>query len=93
MLPIIRVNSDDKHGLVAALSAAMGHPVEFSNGCSLTLEAVDGLYWGTNPYGNDWACNARPDFSENVAGWLEFWDAPRGESGVLLQRNRIEEGL
>lgn len=85
MFPTLRVNSDDKHGLIVALSAAMGHHVEFPNGCCLTLKAVDGLYWGTNPYGNDWACNASPDFPEKVAGWLEYWDAPRDESGLLLK--------
>lgn len=85
MFPTVRVDSDDKHGLIVALSAGMGHHVEFSNGCSLTLKAVDGLYWGTNPYGNDWACNATPDFSAQVAGWLEYWDAPRDESGLLLK--------
>lgn len=65
--------------------ASLGNIVCFSNGCWLDLRDDNGMYWGTTPYGLDWGCNANENWITSVLTWLEFWDAPRDESGNLVK--------
>lgn len=69
--------------LTPRLTAARGCHVQFSNGCSLTLEPKVGMFWGDDPYGNPWACNPKPGWEERVIRWLAYWSEPRDETGRL----------
>ena len=55
-----------------------------NNGCWLSLVEDDGLYWGTTPYGVDWACNAGSRLGERLCNWIVFWNTPRNEQGIPL---------
>lgn len=58
--------------------------VEFQNGCWLSLVAEDGAYWGTTPYGTDWACNADTSAPLAIRAWVQYWNEARDESGDLF---------
>jgi len=80
----IKINTLNNSLLRNEVSDCIDKIVCFSNGCWLDLREDNGLYWGTTPYGLDWACNANENWLTSVLTWLEFWDAPRDESGNLV---------
>ncbi|MDQ2077380.1 hypothetical protein [Marinimicrobium sp. ABcell2] len=57
---------------------------EFHNGCWLSLPAVDGMYWGSTPYGIDWGCNAGSGAPQAICTWVQFWNDNRDEAGRLI---------
>jgi hypothetical protein len=66
----------------------MGRHVRLSNGCSLHLtkhDVEEQRYAGTNPYGMD----AYFDSIDSIKDWLDFWDAPRDEYGILTSLSVI----
>lgn len=71
------------------MSSNFGKTVEFKNGCTVFLEDDSGCIWGTNPYGQDWACNYKKDWQGQVVNWLVYWDAPRTETGDLIPSMKI----
>lgn len=80
----IEVNLDDIVCRKGMLMKLLGSHILFSNGCSLSLINEGGVYWGSTPYGLDWACNADENWVDAVMSWLNFWDHPRRENGQLL---------
>lgn len=78
----IDANSPD---LARELSRCRGLVVEFSNGCWLDLNDDGGTFWGTTPYGADWACNSAEGWIESVSNWIGYWNEPRRETGDLLE--------
>lgn len=71
--------------LADQLRISIGECICFSNGCWLSLKDEDGFFWGTNPYGLDWACNAGANWVQSVLSWLSYWDEPRDETGSLIE--------
>jgi hypothetical protein len=83
---VVMGNADER--LDKALLALSGEistrderQVTFFNGCSLSLLADDGVYWGTTPYGLDWCCDAGLRLGESLCRWIAYWNTPRTESG------------
>lgn len=70
--------------LAPHISKSKGLSVTFHNGCWLSLQAEDGLYWGATPYGVDWACSASAGAHGAILRWIDFWNEPRDERGALL---------
>lgn len=78
------IDSDIKELLAERIEARLGESVRFANGCYLSLTADQGMFWGESPYGTAWGCAAQPGFSLQVVRWLSYWDAPRTETGALV---------
>ncbi|MAA92962.1 MAG: hypothetical protein CML21_00360 [Rheinheimera sp.] len=57
--------------------------VTFNNGCWFSLVHDENMYFGTNPYGIDWFCDASR-IDSALPKWIEFWNAPRDERENLL---------
>ena len=68
------------------LRTSIGKKLVFANGCIVWLTEEEGLFWGTNPYGLDWACSVRHDWLEKVLAWVDYWSQPRDESGDLINK-------
>lgn len=62
--------------------------VIFYNGCWLSLSEDGGVYWGTDPYGRDWCCDAGQRLRGSLRNWITFWNAPRDELGNLLETTK-----
>lgn len=67
------------------IEESKGRFVTFSNGCWLSLRSEDGHICGTNPYGQDWFCNAVDGWEDSVLRWLSYWDSSRDETGSRLK--------
>ena len=85
---IIKMIDSTDINIESILMDSLGEKVEFTNGCSLILVDDDGLFWGTSPYGLDWACNSNEGWVESVFRWLSYWNDDRDESGVLMSDER-----
>ena len=57
---------------------AQGNKIQFFNGCIIWLTDDNGVFWGTDLYGLDWACNV----SDNC---VKYWDESRDETGALIK--------
>ena len=55
---------------------------QFSNGCSIWFKDDDGVFWGSTPYGQDFAVNAI-DWLDTVTNILNFWNDDRDENGHI----------
>lgn len=84
MIEYVEISTQDNENLEDQILEAMGRSIEFSNGCSLHLTDAGGIYWGTDPYGIDWGCNADVGWLTTVLKCLAYWDEPRCERGGLL---------
>ena len=58
--------------------------VDFSNGCSIWLKD-GGVFWGTDPYGQDFAVNSDDRWFDNVMSRLRYWDDDRDELGHIIK--------
>lgn len=67
------------------INQSKGKEIVFSNGCSLYLIDDDGVFWGTDPYGLDWACNVSQQWVQRVINWINFWNQNRDETGALIE--------
>lgn len=70
--------------LIDSTKKQLGKNVTFSNGCQVDLVTDDGVFWGQCPYGTTWACNDSEGFADKIANWVDYWNAPRDETGTKL---------
>lgn len=66
------------------LTTSFGKIATFDNGCTINLTPKDGYFFGTNPYDIDWICENKDDYMQAIAEWVNYWDAPRIETGALI---------
>lgn len=62
--------------------------VTFHNGCWISLLPEGSMYFGTNPYGIDWFCDASR-FDTALPTWIHFWNQHRDENSKLIQFSKI----
>lgn len=66
------------------LTQAIGHTVQFANGCWLDLRKFDHILCGSTPYGRDWFCNANSQWQTTVIAWIGYWNTNRDEAGNII---------
>jgi hypothetical protein len=85
MTALIEINAHEKSPeLIGSIKKQLGKNVTFSNGCYVSLVTDDGVFWGQCPYGTTWACNDTDGFADKIATWVDYWNAPRDETGTKL---------
>ena len=81
----VEIDSDDKASLANNIQAYLGKSIQFSNGCWVSLEDDNGVFWGVSPYNQDWGCNTNDDYIKSIMNWIKYWDEPRTETGELIK--------
>jgi len=80
----VTIETTDNDTLIEEILNSFGKSITFSNGCTLSL--TKGCIEGSTPYAGRWACNDE-NCLDAILEWLGFWDAPRDESGYLMDLN------
>lgn len=67
-----------------------GLPMDFTNGCTLWLDEVDGdMWWGSSPYGVDTGGSKIDDWVNAIINWVTYWNDDRTETGELINKKDI----
>lgn len=85
MCMVVEIDSDDKTNLAQNILTNLGNQIQFSNGCWVSLEDDNGMFWGVCPYNQDWGCNSNDDYIEPIMNWIKYWDEPRTETGEEIK--------
>jgi hypothetical protein len=76
--------SGHEDNFVSLLARSIDKVVSFDCGCTIWLINDDGVFWGSDPYGNDWCCQADEDCIISIKNWVMYWSENRDETGSLI---------
>lgn len=79
----IKVYSGRSSEILDFLPYLLGKTVALQNGCKLFFDDIDSDFYVpcTTPYGIDVFCTS----VESLTAWLDYWDQPRTETGLLIE--------